>query len=280
VIDRLSEINKLAAGNTVNQATAGAKLATAQQQLSEETPGFVADSPLIQQYKGKLADLEVQLVGLLQNYTAKHPQVVAIQAAITETRVKLNEEINRVVTSQAPSMNPVHQGLLQSKMQSEAELAAANAQRRAIDQVVQQSEQELSILPAKEQGLAKVMRDATVAQDIYVMLAKRHEEARISEVMQPTDLQVIDEAVIPDKPVSPKKTLNMIIAGVLGLFIGFGWAFLQEYLHKGIRNVEDVDYYLSLPVLGNIPDFDSDSKPARINWKNIIRRSFSGQGGR
>ncbi len=266
MIDKFATIDKLAAENKVAMASAQARLSTAVQQLSLEKPGFVADSPLIQQHKGKLAELEVKLVSLAGNYTDKHPEIIATRAAITETQARLRQEITAVISANAPSMNPIHQGLVQSQIQSEAEIAARGAQQQAIQGILSKGQQELSTLPAKEQGLAKVMRDAAVNQEIYIMLAKRHEEARISEVMQPTDVQVIDVAIAPVKPISPKKTLNVVIAAILGLFIGLAIAFVLEYMNKTVRTAEDVQHYLDLPVLGSIPDFDSkttiDNKPS------------------
>lgn len=271
IVERLSSISKLSAENTVALAAAQAKVSSANQELVEEKPGFVADSPLIQQYKGKLADLEVQLATLSQNFTEKHPQVMSTRAAIIETKAKLNMESARVLNAEAPSMNPIHLGLLQGKIQAEAEIAAGNAQKEAIGKIVADSEKVLNKLPAKEQGLVRVMRDATVAQEIYVMLAKRHEEARISEVMQPTDVQVIDVAAIPIKPISPKKTFNVIIAAALGLFIGLGLAFMSEYMNRTVKSIEDVREYLDLPVLGSIPHFDSATKVTMNSgiWSNL-----------
>lgn len=185
---------------------------------------------------------------------------MATRAAIAETKNKLNTEIARVISAEAPSMNPIHLGLLQAKIQSEAEIAAAVAQRSAIDKILAQGEQELFKLPSKEQGLARVMRDTLTAQDIYSMLSKRYEEARISEVMQPTDVQVIDVAVTPEKPVSPRKLLNVVIAAILGLFAGTSLAFIQEYLNRTVRNTEDVKRYLDLPVLGSIPEYEQNGK--------------------
>jgi polysaccharide biosynthesis transport protein len=225
-------------------------------QLGTQKPGFVADSPFIQQYKGKLAALEVDLIGLLEKYTDKHPHVIATKAAIEETKAKLNLEINRIVNAEAPSANPLHQGLVQNKLQSEAAIAIAVAKKNVIEQMMAESEASLLKLPEKEQGLARVMRDKSVALEIYVMLAKRHEEARISEAMQPTDVQIIDVAIAPEKPIKPKKLLNVIIAAILGLFVGTAWAFFLEYMNESIRNAEDVQAYLGLPVLGSIPDFD------------------------
>lgn len=261
MIDRMSDVYKLMAENKVAIQGTQAKLSVANQEIGREKPGFVADSPLIQQYKGKLADLEVQLATLTQTYTGQHPQVLATRAAIAETRDKLQTEAARIAAAETPSANPVHVGLLQAQIQAEADLSAATAQQAAINSIIAQGDQELSKVPAKEQGMAKVMRDAEVAQEIYVMLAKRHEEARISEVMQPTDVQVIDVAIAPEKPIRPRKALNIAIAAVLGLFVGTGWAFTLEYLNKSIRTADDVKQYLDLPVLGNIPDFDAKQEP-------------------
>jgi len=171
-------------------------------------------------------------------------------------------------------MNPIHQGLLQAKLQAEAEIAVGQARQAAIGRIVADVEREIAKLPAKEQGLVKVMRDVTVAQEIYIMLAKRHEEARISEVMQPTDVQVIDAAIAPEKPIKPKILLNIAIAAVLGLFLGVGLAFLLEYMNKTIRTVDDVKYYLDLPVLGTIPDFDSDTTPRDNSLTARLKRLF------
>ena len=260
LLDSLKDVDKLKAENTAALAGAQANLSTARSQLGDETPGFIADSPLIQQYKGKLSDLEVQLVGLTQKYAEKHPDVMATRASIAEVQAALNAEIGRVVTANAPSANPVHQALLQAKIQSEADIAARSAQKTAIDQVIDEGNVELNKLPAKEHGLARVLRDAKVNEDIYTMLAKRYEEARISEVMEPTDVQVIDIAAVPEKPVSPKKGLNTVVGAILGLFVGIGLAFMLEYLNKSVNNADDVREYLDLPVLGSIPDFNSKTE--------------------
>uniref|UniRef100_UPI002FDB6221 GNVR domain-containing protein n=1 Tax=Anaerospora hongkongensis TaxID=244830 RepID=UPI002FDB6221 len=163
-----------------------------------------------------------------------------------------------VVNADAPSANPIHQGLLQAKLEAEAEVAVSTAQQQALRKLIAQGEEQIGKLPAKEQGLIKVMRDASVSQEIYVMLAKRYEEARISEVMEPTDVQIIDTAIAPEKPIKPKKLLNTVIAAILGLFTGTGVAFALEYLNKTVRTSEDVQHYLDLPVLGSIPAFDSE----------------------
>ena len=256
IVNRLSTANQLMAQNEVMVAAAQGKLANAQRQLGSQKPGFLADGPLIQQLKSKLTELELEQAKLLQLYKEKHPRVTAVRAAIAETRQKLNNEVARIVSAESPASNPVHIGVIQARIQAEAELAAGSAQREALQKVMTEGEAELAKLPSKEQGMGRVMRDALVAQEIYSMLAKRYEEARISEVMQPTDAQVVNPAVEPDQRIRPRRTLNVAIAAILGLFCGLGAAFFLEYMNRTIRTADDVKDYLGLPVLGAIPDIE------------------------
>ncbi|MGD9154863.1 MAG: Wzz/FepE/Etk N-terminal domain-containing protein [Bacillota bacterium] len=267
LVERMSGILKLAAENQVELSTAQARLENIKLQISREKVGFIAENQLITQFKGKLAEQEVQLAGLLEQYTESYPEVKALRAAIATTRAGLNSEIARVVNAEASSLNPVHQNLLQGKIQTEAELAAGTAQKTAIDLIIDADERTLATLPAKEQGLTRVMREATLTQEIYVMLAKRYEEAKISEVMQPRDVQVIDRAIALDKPIKPKKALNMMIAAFLGLFAGTGLALALEYINKTVNSADDVRDYLNLPILGTIPDFGGAEKTKTGKWR-------------
>lgn len=272
IVAKLTDFDKLAASNKVALSMAQARLSTANTQLAGQDPGFVADNPTIQQYKTALVDQEVQLVDLLQRYTEKHPQVVSTRKKIAELRAGLANEADKVASVKAPSSNLVFQGLLTGKIQAEADLAAAQAQQSAIKKVLADSDKEVAGLPAKERGLVRLLRDVNVAQEIYVMLAKRHEEARIAEVMESTDTQVVDVAVVPEKPIKPRVLLNTIIGALLGLFGGLGMAFALEYLNRSIRTPEDVHAYLGLPVLGNIPDFDH-SPEVKSGWfRNLLSK--------
>ncbi|AND83735.1 capsular biosynthesis protein [Clostridium tyrobutyricum] len=67
------------------------------------------------------------------------------------------------------------------------------------------------------------------------------------------DIQIMDRAQIPNKPVKPKKTLNVAIAFFLGLIVSVGISFLLEYQDNTIKTEDDIDRYLGLPVIGVIP---------------------------
>ncbi|KLU62650.1 capsular polysaccharide type 8 biosynthesis protein cap8A [Peptococcaceae bacterium CEB3] len=73
-------------------------------------------------------------------------------------------------------------------------------------------------------------------------------------------VSVVDKAVAPRHPIKPKKSLNVLIAFVVGLMVAVGLAFLIEYLDNTIKTSDDVGKILGLPVLGVIPDFKLEER--------------------
>ncbi len=78
----------------------------------------------------------------------------------------------------------------------------------------------------------------------------------VKEKMKIENIQVIDEAQTPEKPIKPRKKLNMAIAGVLGFMISIFVVFIIEALDNTIKTPEDVDHHLGLPIIGTIPMMD------------------------
>jgi uncharacterized protein involved in exopolysaccharide biosynthesis len=231
-VERQSVIKRLEAENRLALEAAHAKL---------RTPAIIVDTPVVQQYRSRLAEQEAELAGLLKNLTVQHPRVINLQASIAENRIKLQTELLRI---------------------ARGEVALNETQKTTLKQINDKSEQELAKLPAKETGLARLMLNYSVAEGLYAMLAKRYEEARISEVMESTNIQIFDMASLPEEPVKPRKNLNLSIAALLGLFIGTMLTFVIEYFYKTIDTAEDLRQYAPVRVIGIIPRLDP--KP---RWK-------------
>lgn len=258
--DQLTELDKVKAQNQLDLETAQAALGSIKGQLSDAGAG-IADSPAIQQYKTQLAQLEATKASYTGKYTDEHPKMQEINQQIAQTRQALNDEISKIVAQQAPSSSTVQQKLLSDKFSSEAAIAVAQSKNAAIAALEKKNDAEIAKLPEDQQGYIRVKRDADVAQEIYVMLAKRLEEAKVAEVMVPNEVQVIDEATLPEKPIKPRKLLTLAIAAILGILAGSGYTVVKALMYHKIRSSEDVEQYLQLPVLGSIPDADSLKEP-------------------
>ncbi|HEY5704340.1 MAG TPA: polysaccharide biosynthesis tyrosine autokinase [Terrimicrobiaceae bacterium] len=99
-----------------------------------------------------------------------------------------------------------------------------------------------------------------VAKNNYIQAKKLLEvaEMRLStETMQRTMPQspvTIWERAEPSQfPSRPRVALNIALAAVVGLVFGVGLAFFVEYLDTSVKTIEDVEAFLSAPVLAVIP---------------------------
>lgn len=133
-----------------------------------------------------------------------------------------------------------------------------------------QYEKRLEKLPDKELRLARLERAVRVSENIYLLLLEKHQEARINEVMEFGDIIIIDKALAPDEPIKPNKKLNLAIGGILGLMAGVMLAFFGEYMDNTIKNTEDVERILNLPILGVIPKDTPEKKKKRKHKTNSI----------
>lgn len=227
-------------------------------EMQEETlisSTTISENPFVREYRGHLANLEIQLSGAKEKYTERHPSVLALQAEINDVRNKLTEEVERVIGTETRTLNSIHQELYSSLISLEVEAMALNSRERALLSLVEQKELELGFLPAKELELARLIRDAKVLEELYILLRTRQEETRIAEAMQTADVQVIDSAILPVSPVKPRVKLNIAIGAVLGMFLGIGVSFLVEFMDNTLKTKEDAERLLGVPVLGQIPDF-------------------------
>lgn len=194
----------------------------------------------------------------------------------TDDQMKqLTDKLN-IVAQQAPSSSTVQQGLLADKFKNEAAIAVAQSKKTALDQMDSENDAIIASLPEKEQGFVRVKRDADVNNEIYVMLAKRLEEAKVAEVMVPNEVQVVDWGTLPEKPIKPRKVLIMAIMTLLGLIVGMGTVIVQSLMYRKIRTAEDVEKELGLPVLGMIPDTSTlqEEQDSRDGLWSKLRRKL------
>lgn len=140
-----------------------------------------------------------------------------------------------------------------------AEISSLEAEIQAVDQLIAGYEAQLQALPERELELARLTRDQKVMSELYLMLLTQYEEARITEGLSVANVQVIDRATLPTAPVYPNRKMNVAIAGLLSVFVGFALALVLEHFDTSLRTVEEVERALDLPIIAQIPSLSLNS---------------------
>jgi uncharacterized protein involved in exopolysaccharide biosynthesis len=74
----------------------------------------------------------------------------------------------------------------------------------------------------------KLLRDVKYYQMLYEMLAKQYEVARLDEAKDPTMIQVLDAALVPEKRSKPQRTLIVLAATIFGFALAAGLVLARE----------------------------------------------------
>ena len=82
----------------------------------------------------------------------------------------------------------------------------------------------------------------------------------IQNVMNTEAVNVVDEANIPDEPVSPSIKKNGLIGAIAGAFIAIVIIIIVYLTNDTIQTSEDVERYLGVSTLGIIPLAEGQKK--------------------
>ncbi|UZD45497.1 YveK family protein [Peribacillus frigoritolerans] len=123
---------------------------------------------------------------------------------------------------------------------------------QSVDQLSQkitinsQENSQVFSLTVQDNNPAKAVEIANTVSSIF--------QKEIKDIMKVDNVSILAKAEIKENPtpVKPNPLLNIAIAVVVGLMAGIGLAFLLEYLDNTIKDEDDIERLLDLPLLGSI----------------------------
>jgi uncharacterized protein involved in exopolysaccharide biosynthesis len=202
----------------------------------------VSDSPsrvaYIAKLRSDLLDMEIRKEQLLQNFTPQYKEVIDLEKQITANSLKIEKEIEQIIEME------------------ETAIGALKAEEQSLIGQIDKIKNEIRNLAQKEYEYSQISRGIEDEREIYSMLRKQQEEARLSlaKLEKGVKINVISPAVVQTTPIKPKKILNIILAVFLGLFGGLGLAFFIEYFDHTINSPDDLEKYAGINALGSIPE--------------------------
>ncbi|UCE05256.1 MAG: GumC family protein [bacterium] len=197
----------------------------------------------IARLRGEMLDLELNRDQLLQKFTPEYEEVVNLEKAIASTAQRIEKEIDEIVELE------------------ETSIRAMKAEEQALQNTIDDLNQQIKEFAQKDYELTQLSRGIADNREVYSMLLKQREEARISQAKleRGVKIKVISPALVPTIPIKPKKRLNVILATILGLVSGLGLAFFVEYFDHTLNSPEEVESQLELPVWGSIKKLQTRS---------------------
>lgn len=207
-----------------------------------ESLPVVDSDPTLQALRKQTLEAEQNILELSKKFGEKHPAMKVARSDLAGLIDKRRVEVKRVVES----------------IRNEFELARENEQ--SLRKRLTETKREALNLNEKFIQYEVLKRAVETNRQFYNALMTKTKEQSITEQIQSINVWVLEEAGMPQFPVSPRKYRNILLGIIVGLFGGVGMAFFVEYLDSTIRTAEEVEAKTGLPVLGIIPRMKEKGK--------------------
>jgi uncharacterized protein involved in exopolysaccharide biosynthesis len=174
----------------------------------------------IQAEKARLSQAEAQLAKRDRVETLKRS--IDTDPAAMEAMRRGGAETGSLLPLQLrnESFNPVYENLDQVISTSRTRLAGLEKQRTELIDVRgldRDQQAKLSLLYEQEGALSRLQTEYDIAKEVYVDVSKRYEQARLQVAGRSAQLQLMDAALPPDRPVSR----HVVRSTAVGLVVGF-----------------------------------------------------------
>lgn len=97
------------------------------------------------------------------------------------------------------------------------------------------------------------LRAVEAASATYERLLDRINDTEVTERVDETVVRTFSDPLVPSKPISPKRTITVAGAGVLGTLAGLGFVLALGLLDRALHSRKQVESTLGLAVLAEIP---------------------------
>lgn len=201
----------------------------------QDLPGFL-ENKMIQDMTVELAKAEQDYDELMATVKPEYPKAIAKKKQVDAMQAALNKQKKNLAQSVVDTYR------------------AAVANEKYLSQQIDAQKKIVNDIEEKSVQYNILKRDVDTNKELYQGIMTRMKEATVAAGVQASNIRIVDTAEVPKGPVKPRVFLNLSLGFMLGLALGIGLAFLQEYLDNTLKTADEVERLLRLPSLGLLPD--------------------------
>lgn len=200
----------------------------------------------IQQTRLKLSELQAEYSQKLSTFKPSYPEMRELAAQIKQLKFLMNTDIKAIADSviQKHRIAQLRETDLRTKMR---ELEANQA-------VYQEKNIKYTILK----------REVDSFRSQYKSLIDKLNQLGVASEIKNKSATIIQYAVTPDRPFSPRLSLNLAVALVVSMILAAAVVYLLELLNNTFSNPDQLESELKLPVLGILPKLSEEEFQEQI----------------
>ncbi len=264
LIDILTNFQSQRDATLIDQSITEQNLEQYKIELSKKNPTITqyiesfAAEPRLRSLQERIAALETQRDLALASTRASSERKETVEKfsqSINELKSILDEQLSVYKASIFASSPEELKELSLKVLEEEVKLKTYKAKFQSLDLIVQRYENRFNELPKQTIDFGRYQRELQAYEKLYLLVEERFQEALINEQSTPGNVLIIDDARIPLSPSKPNRTLIVLVGLVLGVGMGFAFAFIKNYFDNTVKTPEDIQNS-GINVLAWIPQIE------------------------
>ena len=213
----------------------------------------------------------------------------SLRSNYIQTRSEYNEKI-KIFRPEYPEMiqikgkmeslyDDLQNELRKAKRAARSEYNEAVNNERSLKEALESKKQEVYASNSNAILYQSLSVEVMTTRTLLTTLVKKKSETQVSarlKGLKTSNIKIIDKALVPELPVPLNTSRNIILAIMLGIFLGTGIAFFTEYLDNTIRDPEEIEKAMNLPSLGVIPFVSPNG--SRKSYRSGYYHSYGDKG--
>ena len=195
----------------------------------------IISNPVVVNLRDAETQAELKVSELKKRYGPLHPKMIAAESDLEAVRESVLTQMKRIATS------------------IESNYLVAKSKESSLEKALTNSKSDVRNLNRTEFTLGEYQREVRTNRQLYEAFFNRVSETSATGDLQTANARVVDPAIKPIEPVKPNKKLIVLLALVVSGMFGVALAFLLDILDATIKNLDDVERKLDVPMLGLLP---------------------------
>lgn len=193
------------------------------------------DDPALAALRQSRASLAAELAKLLTQFQPDYPPAQALQRQINE----IDRQMGGIRRTVGDSVQADYRAAVQREAQLQAQVDALKQ----------------DVLNVRDRSIRYgiLQREADTNREQYQALLQRYKDVTVAGGVGVNNVSIVDTALPPAAPYTPRRSLNIAIGALLGLLVGVAIAFLLAQLDQTIRFPHELGTRIGLPLLGSVP---------------------------
>ncbi|MFW6161093.1 MAG: GumC family protein, partial [Acidobacteriota bacterium] len=240
-VSKFADVNKAYTQAQIDRIKAESAYRELENLDVDSLPQFV-NNHMIQELKTEYTRIKNEYEEKSKTFKPSYPQMQSLKARLDSMKDELGSEIRKAVKA------------------TKSDYESALQRERSLENLLEEERRNVAKMNSNAILYNSLKIEVENKRKLLNSLVERQNQTVVSSGLsgiKASNISIVDEARVPQNPVSPKKKLNLFLALLLGLFGGVGLCFVVEYFDNTIKEPEDVERLTGLPSLGLIPLFST-----------------------